>query len=363
MNKIDKNLKKVLLFSHNSNLSGAPISLTQLAGKLPEYGFSPLVILPKPGPIESILNKLKVKYKILNPPGRIFRFIMILLKEKPLLIHVNTLVKSWPVIVARVLNKPVIWHVREYLGSKRLYARIIHFIATKVIVISHSQFELFKKMKKAVLVYNGIDFSLFENAKPLNIIKNRKNNPVTIIYLGSIEPRKGIHILAEAASILASRLDKTDIRYLVVGEAPEQYLNYKEKIIAILRENNIFNRFYFLGQREDIPQILAEGDILCHPALIEVFGRVIIEAMASKLPVVATRVGEIPWIMEDGFTGYIVEPGEPEALAHALEKLASNKKLRKDMGHRGYEKAKKIYNIDIHAKKIAGIYSEIISKI
>ena len=353
--------KRVILFCHNSNLSGAPISLAHIAGKLPGYGFSPLVLIPRHGPIESLLKKLTVEYKILKSPGIIYKFLKIVKKEKPALIHVNTLVTSWPVLIAKLVKLPVIWHIHEYLGNKRLYAKLIHFLSTRVVLVSHEQLKLFRTLKKAVLVQNGIDPSVFENTKPINITNDNSENPVVVSFIGSIEPRKGLHILAKAASILASKPIKRNLHYVIVGEAPYKYIKYKEKIIKILEENNLLNRFHFLGQREDIPQILAGSDILCHPAFIEVFGMVIIEAMASRIPVISTRVGEIPWLIDNGITGYIVDPGDHNKIAEAIEKLATNENLRKQMGLKGFEKVKHNYTLGKQVKKISEIYREIIN--
>jgi len=349
-------LKRVILFSHNSNLSGAPISLMQLAIRLPLYGYSPLFLLPKPGPIIDLLKTQKVEYKILKRPGLIFNFIGIVCREKPILVHVNSLVSTWPVLISRIIGKPLIWHVREYLGNKKLYAWLIHLLSTRVVLISHQQYNLFRNKKKAVLILNGIDFSIFENAKPLNILESNHNNIIYVAYIGAIEPRKGIFLLAQAASLLK---EKEDIHFIVVGETPDRYKSYNEKVLSFLKKHHIFERFHFLGPRREVPQILAECDILCHPAYIEVFGRVIVEAMVSRIPVVATRVGEIPWIIDNGITGYIVAPGDYQQLAAAIYKLASNKKLRKEMGLRGYYKSKNLYDIDIHTKRIVKVYNDV----
>ncbi|RKX96368.1 MAG: hypothetical protein DRP84_01320 [Spirochaetes bacterium] len=350
--------KRVILFSHNSNLSGAPISLVQLASKLPKYGYYPLIILPKKGPLENLIKRQNLDYTILRFPGRILKFIKLIHREKALLIHVNSIVTSWPIFISRLLRKPVIWHVREYLDNKRFYAHIIHLLSNYVILISQKQLDLFKNMKRVVYIPNGIDFSAFENAKPVGIIKGNYNNKLILItYIGAIEPRKGLFVLAQAALLLKKM---KEIHFVIIGKANDHNRDYKEKVISFLSKNEILDRFHFLGVRQDIPEILAESDILCHPAYIEVFGRVIVEAMASKLPVIASKVGEIQNIIEDKITGYIINPGDYKGLSEAIKKLASNKELRKKMGQKGYEKAKRQYNIDIHTKKVTDLYNRIL---
>ena len=132
--------KKVVLFSHASDLSGAPIVLAQLARSLPDFGWEPLVLLPKKGPLESQLKVFNIDYHVLSGPLKPLDFIKKVKRADPAIIHVNSLVKTWPVLVSRLIKKPVIWHVHEYLDNKKLYAGVIHLIADGVILISQEQF-------------------------------------------------------------------------------------------------------------------------------------------------------------------------------------------------------------------------------
>jgi glycosyltransferase involved in cell wall biosynthesis len=345
---------------------------------LPDFGFYPIFILPESGPIQGMIISQKVDLKILKKP-RFISFIRMIIKEKPYLVHVNSLVNTWPVLISRILKKPVIWHVRENLGKKRNYARLIHFLADRVILISEEQFKLFRGMKKAVFIPNGVDISLYEGKtlsklfisyegnisiekeKGLSYLSKftKKSRERTVIcFIGSIEPRKGLMILVRAAELLK---EMKDIYFFVVGDAQDKYLGYKAEILRFIEEKDLCDKFYFLGSRSDIPEILTASDILCHPALIEVFGRVVIEAMAAGLPVVATEVGEIREIVEDGKTGLLVPPEDPFALARALERLIIDKEARKRMGIAGRERVKRNYDIKLHAARVSEVYKSLLS--
>jgi len=354
---IDQPNNKVLLVSHNSNLSGAPISLAQLARYLPSFGFSPLYLLPKPGPLEKMLKSWRINYKILKRFNAVFDYICIIKRENPALIHVNSLVKTWPVLVSRLLKKPVIWHVREYLGNKKIYAKLIHLLSDCVVLISQEQFRLFNGMKKAVRIPNGVDITQFENVQPVNILPKDTNARTIVTYLGSIELRKGLIILAKAAELLKN---SPWIHYAVVGDVQKGHEKYKKEIINFLNEKGLYSRFHFLGYRSDIPDILAITDVLCHPAFIEVFGRVVIEAMASGLPVIASKVGEMPKIVDDGRSGILISPGDYKALAKAIELIDSNKVLKQKMGMFGYKKVKREFSIEIHTQRIAQLYNKLL---
>jgi len=353
-----KDPETVLLFSHTSNLSGAPISLVQLAGHLPARGFSPVVCIPARGPIEKVLQEYSIPYRIMGGFGPA-SFIESLRAEKPAVVHVNSTVTSWPVLIARSARRPVVWHIREYMGDKRGYARLIHALSTRVVLISKEQYALFADLPRAVLIPNGVDLARYRGAPPApDLILDGNGHPITTVTcIGSIEERKGLMVLARAAWILR---DRPWIRYVVVGASPGKGADsYKEAVVDFLREKALQKRFHFTGKRSDIPAVLSASDILCHPAFIEAFGRVLVEAMASGLPVVCSRAGAMADIVEHGKTGYLFDPGDHVSLARSIKTLDDNVPLRKSMGEAGRKRAA-VYSMDAHADRIAALYRDIL---
>jgi glycosyltransferase involved in cell wall biosynthesis len=314
------------------------------------------LVLPENGPIEKILKQWNVDYVILKRPNDLVDFFRIIRRFKPDVVHVNSLVKTWPVLASRCARMNVVWHVREYMGNKRAYAGLIHMLAHRVILISHQQFQLFHGMKRARLVPNAVDLALYENVFSADDIRTSPGHTI-VTYIGSIEPRKGVIELARAASRLKNF---PRIHFFVAGDASKIHLKYKQEIVDYLGEHSLFDRFHLLGFREDIPRVLAASDILCHPVYIEAFGRVIIEAMASKLPVIASRVGEIPSIVEDGMTGFLVDPGDHRGIADAVLQIAENKALKSKMGISGYERVKGRFDLDTHLEKIEALYVDVL---
>jgi glycosyltransferase involved in cell wall biosynthesis len=349
--------KRVVLFSHNSNLSGAPISISQLARKLPKFGYSPLLVLPKHGPLERRLVEWGVEYTVLDQRCAPIAFRGIVKRERPVLIHVNSLVKTWPVIVARLMGIPVIWHVREYLGNKRFYARIIHTIANGIILISRNQYQLFKDMKRASLVLNGVDPEDFRNIQPAELTMSVNASSIKVTYIGSIEYRKGLEILVRAAGLLQT---DSPVQFIIVGDTSEKNRLYREGIDRLILESHMEEQFQFLGARNDIPEILSATDILCHPAYIEEFGRVILEAMASKVPVVASRIGEIKSMIKDGVSGILVEPGDYKELSAAIDRLCDDAALRQKMGEQGFLRLTQKYSLDIHTRNVVEVFESVL---
>ncbi|MDH4258411.1 MAG: glycosyltransferase, partial [Candidatus Aminicenantes bacterium] len=116
------------------------------------------------------------------------------------------------------------------------------------------------------------------------------------------------------------------------------------------------------GYREDIPQIMSCLDIAVLPSTshLEGLSRVIIEAMASGKPVIATDAGGNPEAVEDGKTGILVPPGEPDRLARAILELARDANKRKRMGEAGRKRAEQLFSIEMNVTRIEKIYEEIL---
>jgi len=346
--------KNVLMFSHVANLSGAPIILANIAKYLPKFGYNPILVLLDGGGLENTLKLWSIPYIILKKPFKPLNFLKIILNYRPSIIHINTIVKGWPVLVSRMLFKTIVWHIHEYLDNKRIYAKILHFFSTAVILVSNDQFNLFKEMKNSFYIQNGIDLSLYRNVKPLEEIEElRKQGNLIVTYVGSIEPRKGLLILAKAAKLLK---DDSMIKFVIVGEIYNN--SYFKEIKEFIESNNIINNFLFLGERNDVPSILSASDILCHPAFIEVFGLVILEAMASGIPVIASNIGEISRVIKNNKTGYLVSPGDFSKIAKKIKYLKDNVDFRRRMGDIAKKEVEK-YDIKKQVRKIVEVYKKI----
>jgi glycosyltransferase involved in cell wall biosynthesis len=125
---------------------------------------------------------------------------------------------------------------------------------------------------------------------------------------------------------------------------------------------NIIDKVKFLGDVSDdvLPQVYSNADIFVLPSLhAESFGLVLLEAMASGLPIVATNVGGIPEILEDGKEGFLTKPDDKE-IAEALAKLLGNKTMREEMGKNGRKKATEKYEWKVVGEKIEETYRELI---
>jgi len=127
-----------------------------------------------------------------------------------------------------------------------------------------------------------------------------------------------------------------------------------------VKENGLNNEVRFLGYRDDIPELLRKIDIVAVPSKREAFGMVAIESMAARVPVVATRVGGLPELIDNDHTGLLVPPGDTESLCMAIRYLIENPGIRKRMGEKGRKKVEKYFKIEDKIRETERLYLEVL---
>ena len=199
----------------------------------------------------------------------------------------------------------------------------------------------------------GCDTRGFSPLKRKENFFNQKNKPV-ILFVGRLAEKKGV-------TYLISAMDQVDAKLVIVGDGPlrekleEQAKPYGEKI-----------RFLGAKTHQQLAEIYASADIFAAPSVqakdgdMEGFGLVFLEAMASGLPVVASRSGGIPYLIHHEENGLLVPPGEAEQLAEALNRLLGDEKLRRSLIQNG-EKTVQEYDYRVVGKKYANLLIRIIN--
>ncbi|MBO3757520.1 MAG: glycosyltransferase family 4 protein, partial [Candidatus Brockarchaeota archaeon] len=199
------------------------------------------------------------------------------------------------------------------------------------------------------IIPNGIDTNRF---KP-NF--DKENKELRILFVSRLVHRKGPHLLVKAFKRVIKRYDKVTLIFAGSG-----YM--RETLEELAMSLNIASKVKFLGDvpDENLPQVYSESDIFVLPSLhAESFGLVLLEAMASGLPVVTTNIGGIPEVLEDGKEGFLVKPDERN-IADALIKLLEDKNLREKMGRNGRKKAVEVYDWKNVGEKIEEVYKELL---
>lgn len=134
--------------------------------------------------------------------------------------------------------------------------------------------------------------------------------------IGMLRPDKGQDVLVRAISALRAR--GTFVRCLLVGAATSEGAGWKSGLHNLIADSKVAGLVTFTGYREDVPELMMAADLVVVPSLTEAQSRVAVQALAAKRPVVASRTGCIPEVVEDGVTGWLVPPADPDALAGAI---------------------------------------------
>jgi glycosyltransferase involved in cell wall biosynthesis len=166
-------------------------------------------------------------------------------------------------------------------------------------------------------IANGIDLSRFAAGATNPRLPGSRR---VITTVANLRPGKGHDVLLNAAARVARRIP--DVQFQIVGDGSER--RQLEQQAATLR---ISAQVSFLGHRGDVPAILQHSDVFAFPSFMEASPNAVIEAMAAGLPIVATRVGGIPELIEDGRNGLLVPPGDDRALAAGLLRLIERPQL------------------------------------
>jgi glycosyltransferase involved in cell wall biosynthesis len=186
------------------------------------------------------------------------------------------------------------------------------------------------KPERVLVVRNGIDLARFDElaAQPLQAPLPLGPEDVGVAVIGNLWPVKGHRTLVEAAALLARRLPR--VKFLCAGEGPER--EHLEKRIA---ELGLKDRVFLLGHRLDVPAILGRVRAACLCSSAEGLSNALMEAMASRLPIVATAVGGNPELVRPGENGLLVPYGDAASLADKLHELFRDEARAAAMGRNG----------------------------
>jgi glycosyltransferase involved in cell wall biosynthesis len=286
------------------------------------------------------------------------------------LIHTNTILTPEGGLAARRLGLPHVWHLREMLGPTRPFRLSMHGAKLREYFERHASLIVANSHVAAAaagdamapemlrIVPNGIDLRAFAP---------RANAPPTgrrqiVAMVGALTSRWKKHSLFVEAA--ARFVDAKNVEFRIYGHDPlangaQGKDRYAEQIHALAaRCFGSSDRFRFCGQVAEPAQIMSEIDILVHPADHESFGRVAVEAMAAGLPVIGVREGGIAEIVDDGVTGLLASPNDPDDLAAKLRRLIDDPALCAQFGVAGRARAESHYSIEACAKGVLNAYEE-----
>lgn len=305
----------------------------------------------------------------------IIRLVSIIHREHIDLVHTNNSICPIGAFAACVTRKPHVWHIREPIGKDGLYPltpgdKITAHLFPRLskVIICNSQYTATFFQSRGIevqVIYNGIETAKFnEAASRKGNLRQKLGLRVDDLVIGivaSIRTEWKEHdIFLRAAAELLKSLPQC--RFVVFGSSSDlqatPYTRYLAKLAEKLKVNK---QLIWADYIDDVPAIMHSMDIMVHPTSMEGSGRVVMEAMAAGTPVVAVRSGGVQELVQDGKTGYLVQPNEPTALAEATQRLLDNHDLRSEMGKRAKVYAKEHFSHENTAATIQNLYQSILS--
>ena len=375
----------VIIITHELNKIGYKVILVKgtegkSEGDMMDFaeakGVEPYVI-PRLGREVGFRNDIVAFYKI-------YRLIK---KEKPKIVHTHT-AKAGALgrIAAWLAGVPVILHtfhghvLTGYFGRVKSWVfiqveKMLALISTKLIIVND---EIKKELidmgigekEKFEVVPAGLELKpFFESEKYRGMLKKELGLPgdsVLIGIVGRLVPIKGHKYFLEAAKIILdtgykiqdARYDDSELKFVIVGDGDlrQELEDYSNKL-------GISGNVIFTGFRQDLPKIYADLDIVALTSINEALGLVLVEAMASGKPVVATNVGGVPSLVKHGVNGLLINPQDVQALSDAIIKLLNDSDLRQKMGREGRSSVFPRYDISQLVKRVDLLYTQMIADV
>ncbi len=290
-------------------------------------------------------------------------------------IHANSIRAGLISVPAgRLVGLPVVVHVRDRLPRSAAADASLRMIALGAqTVVANSRYTA--DGLRAVtahghvrVVYNPVDPGRFVGSEldrdAIRATLGLSRDAVVLAVIGQITPWKAQDDAVRATGLL--RRAGVDARLLIVGEpkfvsSATRYdnLGYYADLQRLISSEALGDRVHLLGERSDIPALMAALDVLLVPSWEEPFGRVVIEAMAARLPVLATSVGGPAEIITDGIDGMLLAPHDPGRWADTIVRLAASPELRERLGEAGRKRANDFALVN-HVAAMREIYDQAI---
>lgn len=199
--------------------------------------------------------------------------------------------------------------------------------ATVIIAVSAPSKDAIRQHWKCTRPITVIPSPVPDPGKSAQMLRVTESSTVTITFIGRIDANKNVLLLLDVLHMLVN--DSLDVRLMIAGDGPLfRDLQRKTEELMLVGFVNLYGRF----DHNDIPKIMSETDIVTLISLSEGLPIALIEAMAYGKPVVASAVGGIPYLVQNGVNGFLVDPLDLSAIIKALKTLASNPALRRQMG-------------------------------
>lgn len=297
-------------------------------------------------------------------------------------IHTNTSVILDAARFAAYAGIPHVWHIRERIGSAgfvnfpvpdETVARAVWDLSSSIPVISRYVQEFFEFHgvgRKTVLVHDGVDPSIFGSRAAMDRgheLRKAWGIPEGAVVVGMVgglaTPAKRHDIFLRCASAIARVFP--DVWFVVVGAVPlrrGRWLSdpaaYSTKVLRLAEDLGLGRRLVFAGYEEDAPAVWNAMNVYVHPCKVEAFSRSILEAPLAGVPVVAAAAGGNVEAIDDGRTGTLVPPDEPEAFSEAVGRLLNDPQLAASQASEAAREVSEKFSVERYCRRMEAVLTQ-----
>ncbi|MGQ9630360.1 MAG: glycosyltransferase family 4 protein [bacterium] len=360
----------IAFVDYSEGWSGAVKRVLMLCRGLMDRGHN-VVLIAKPGDSLSLAARsagIKVEeIKILNDgdPGALWRICGVIRRERIDIVDIYHHRAYWLAsLAARLMGvRGVLLNRNVTLPMKHRWLDrfLLNVLVDRVVAVSEAiKRGLVENMgldpRRVEVIYSSREMNEFSSPIQSSIREELAipEDAPLIGIVSRLDPLKGHAVLIRAMAKVVEEIPEAKL--LIVGCGGEE-----EALRALVRELGLSDSVVFAGFREDVPRVLRALDVFTRPSLEEGLGSAIIEAMAAGRPVVATREGGIPELVEDGRTGLLVPPGDVDGLADALIFILRNRGAARDMASKAREFAERNFSADSMIRRTEAVYMELCS--
>jgi lipopolysaccharide heptosyltransferase II len=350
------------------NVGGVETGTVDLAKHLIRLGHRAVVVSAGGPLVEELISYGAIHYQLpvhdksfLTMLKVIPQLVAIINKEKIEIVHARSRVPAWVAYFACRKTKAVLITTCHGYYRRHPFSYAMGW-AKRVIVLSnviarHMIDDFGVPHERIRLVPRSVDLEKFSFLPP---DKKRSDN-FNVGIIGRLTPIKGHVYFIKAMARVAKTIP--NLKIWIVGDAPASRWSYREELQILTKRLGLHSATQFLGTQRDIPAILGHLDLVVMATTTqEAFGRVIIEAQAAGVPVVATKVGGAIDIIDNGDNGLLVPPADVESMAEAVCRVWKDPQAASRMAQRALEKVKTHYTVELMVKNTLCVYDEALSR-
>lgn len=375
-------------------LGGNFLTQRLILERLDKVKFTPIVVSPIDGVALDEFRKMGVECVVMPVPGMLDRYggavlragffgrlkatidllrynikLASFLRERKIgVVYANCVRAEMSIgLAARLARVPSLLYVKGELNNQ-VIDRLSFMLASKILFFcEQNRDDKYPKLvhlcrSKIDILKIGMDLSVIEEVKQRDKSTLREELDIdpsctNVIVLAQLYRPKGQHLVIEALSRLVSEFPKVRL-YLLGDHVIDEYRPYKDELDRIIAANGLHDYVKFTGWRRDALDVVALMDIMIHPSLSEGFGRAVLESMALGKPVIASKVGGLREAIKDGKNGFLIEPGDVDAIERRWRELLANPELRLQLGQKASETVFAEYQIDDKILRLAEIWTE-----